>query len=438
MLRRILLFTALAAMLLAAPAAQARVLDIDIFGPGQSRVNMTLAEPLALDQGATPPADAAAFSELVLENLGLLPFLNLVPAETILGGTTMPGVRRDDIDFRRFLISKVDLVMTAGWRAGSDGASRLECRVFEASTGRQVVGKAYLAVTTETLPKVADLFCSHFMEALTGRGEFFRSRLAFTRKTGDAREIWTMTPQGRGLRQVTYFDGSCVSPAWSADGRYLAFSHHSVFQHTLGVWDSVRNRVFESKPPGTTIGGVAFTPQGEVVVALTRGNMEIYKMTRDLTRIAETIVSSWAIDVSPSFDAEGLRMAFTSDRQGNPQVFVKDMQSGRVERVTYEGKYNTSPSLSPDGRLVVFSRRTKHGHRIFVADISTGRERQLTFGPGNDEEPAFSPDGYFVVFSSNRSGRYRLYLTTRHGDEPRLLDTGSGDVTHPAFGLRME
>ncbi len=430
----VILILALAAPA-AAPAAQA--LSIDIFGPGQSRVNMAFTEPLPLGAGQSVPSEAGAFMNLVRENLAYLPFLRLVPDAEILGGTRMPGVTRDDIDMRRFQLSKVDLVMTAGWQPAAEG-SRLECRVYEASTGRLVVGKAYLRVAPDSLVKVADLFCSHFMEALTGRGEFFRSRIAFSRQSGKNREIWTMTPQGRDLRQVSFFGGTSVSPTWSPDGRYLAFSHHSIWQHTLGVWDSTANRIFEAKLPGTTIGGMAFMPDGSLAVAITRGNMDIFKMTRDLTRIDKPLVDNWAIDVSPCFDDEGRLMAFTSDRQGNPQIFVKDMESGKEERVTFEGKYNTSPSLSPDGRLVVYSRRTPGGHRIFVTDIQTMRERQLTFGPGNDEEPAFSPDGYFVVFSSNRSGTYRLYLTTRHGDEPRALDTGKGAATQPAMGLRPE
>ena len=361
-----------------------------------------------------------------------------MPPEEVLGGVALDGVTAAGIDFKRFQISKVDLILTLGWRPEEGRPGRLEARVYEAFSGRLVVGKAY-RVTRDSLSRAADMFCAHFMEAVTGHGEFFRSVLAYTRSgQGNAREIWTMTPQGRERRQVTFFGGSSISPAWSPDGRYLTFAHHGSSSHTLGVWDKKRNRIFRTKLPGTTIGGTAFEPDGSVAVALSRGNMEIFRLTRDLTRIKETIVKSWAIDVSPSFSADGSRMVFVSDRKGNPQIFLKDMATGKERRLTFEGKYNTSPSISPDGKLVVFSRRTKQGHRIFVMDIDTGRERQISYGPGADEEPAFSPDGYFVVFASNRTGHYQLYLTTRHGDEPRHLDTGKGDVTHPAFGPRLQ
>lgn len=436
MLRALALSLMLAALLPAAVFAS-DALTIDIYGPGQSRVNMALAMPKGLD-GSLVPAEAAGFQKLVQQNLDFLPFIKQMAPAEVLGGVALGGVTRDGIDFRRFQMSKVDLVMTTGWKAAGDGSSRLECRVYETFTSRLVVGKAYSGVQQDNLSRVADLFCAAFMEALTGRDEFFRSIIAFSKKDKDgSRQVWTVTPQGRELRRITYLKGASISPSWSSDGRYLAFAHHSNHSHTLGVWDSKDNRIFRTKLPGTTIGGTAFGEGDRVVVALSRGNMEIFELTRDLRRIHRTLVQNWSIDVSPSFTADRQTMAFTSDRRGNPHVFVQDMKTGKVTRVTSEGKYNTSPSISPDGKLVVFSRRTSEGHRIFLHDIETGRERQLSFGPGSDEEPAFSPDGYFICFASNRSGQYQLYMTTRHGAEPKLLPTGSGAATHPAFGPKF-
>jgi len=332
-------------------------------------------------------------------------------------------------------LRRVDLVLTTGRMSEPGEQTRLECRVYEVFTGRLLAGKAYLGVAGENLSRVADMFCASFMEKLTGNGDFFRSVLAFTKtEAKDRREIWTVKPQGRDLRQVTFLSGSNVGPSWSRDGRYLVFGHHGTYDHTLGVWDADQDRTFQVKLPGGTIAGTAFTPENQVVVALSRGNMDIFLLTTELLKIQKTLVNSWAIDVSPSLDQSGKKMAFVSDRQGNPQVYLKDLETGKTRRVTYEGNYNTSPNLSPDGRLVAFSRRTSAGHRIFVHNLATGAETQVSFGPGNDEEPAFAPDGYFIAFSSNRGGAYRIYLTTRHGGEARMVPTGKGAATHPSFG----
>jgi len=413
----------------------AKALSVDIYGPGQKKINMAFADPLGLGLDNRAPQEAVEFIRYLRANLSLLPFLNLMDPGEILGGSMLDGVDGESMDYRRFSISKADMVMTMGWRPTPAGPAGLECRVFDVFGQRLVVGKAYSNVSENNLPQVADMFSAALMEALTGQGDFFRSRLAFTRNEGNnVREIWVAGPQGRDPKRVTRLGGSSISPSWSRDGRYIVFAHHSANTHTLGMWDSDDDRVFRVNLPGTTISGTAFTPENRVVVALSRGNMEIFMLTKDLTRIAQTEVQSWAIDVSPSFDAAGDKMAFASDRHGNPHIYVKDMRTKEIKRVTYDGKYNTSPSLSADGNMVAFSRRTPQGHRIFVHNLNTGRERQITFGPGNDEEPAFSPDGYFIVFASNRNGEYKLYLTTIHGAEPKMIPLGSGAITHPSFG----
>lgn len=426
---------ALAMLVIPAESFAAKALSVDIYGPGQKKINIVFADPLGLGLDNRAPQEAGEFLDNMRANLGLLPFLNLMPSGEILGGTMLEGVDGVSMDYRRFSVSKADLVMTLGWRPRPGGPAGVECRVFDVFSQRLVVGKAYSNVSRDNLAQVADMFSAALMEALTGRGDFFRSRLAFTRtEQNNVREIWISGPQGRNPQRVTRLGGSSISPSWSRDGRYIAFAHHSSNTHTLGMWDSSDNRVFRVNLPGTTISGTAFTPDNRIVVALSRGNMEIFMLTKDLTRIAQTVVQSWAIDVSPSFDAEGKKMAFTSDRHGNPHIYIKDMETNEIRRVTYEGKYNTSPSLSGDGDLVAFSRRTPEGHRIFVHNLNTGRERQVSFGPGNDEEPAFSPDGYFIVFASNRTGQYKLYLTTIHGAEPKMIAVGDGSITHPSFG----
>lgn len=112
-----------------------------------------------------------------------------------------------------------------------------------------------------------------------------------------------------------------------------------------------------------------------------------------------------------------------------------DRDSGSVQRITYEGTYNTKPSLSPDGRFIVFARLTGDGQRIFIRDLVANQERQITFGPGNDEDPSFDPDGYFVSFASTRNGGTKIFVTTRYGDPAKQIPTGPGDAMAPAWGV---
>jgi TolB protein len=417
-----------------APGHCQESLEVTIYGPGQNTLNFIQAEPFGLAGPGTTPEFAGDFDELVQQNLNLVPFLSLMNGGDVLGGAKLEGVTAENIDFKRFHLSRADLIMTTAWKAEEAGTSRLECRVYEVFSGRLLAGKAYGGLKKDMLPRVADAFCSKLMEAMTGKGGFFTSNLAFTRRHSPThREIWTVKPQGRNLKRVTFFNGQCVSPTWSLDGRYMAFSHHSSHSHNLGVLDTNSGQVFQVKPPGLTVSGMSFMPNGRLALGLSRGNMEIYQLTTNLRKIAKTLESNWAIDVSPVFDERGEVMVFVSDRQGSPQIYRKYLGNGTVDRLTYEGNYNTSPTLSSDGRLVAFSRLTPDGHRIFVHDTETGFERQVSFGPGNDEEPAFAPGDYFIAFASDRGGKYHLYLSTVVGGRAKRIPTGEEEATHPAF-----
>lgn len=424
--------------------AHARSLEVDIYGPGQGALNLVSAEPLGSAGPAGPitgaPAMGSQLKKLIDGNLYYLPFLNVVEGGTILGGNRLAGFKAPDVDMRRYQLAGVDLLITAGWPTPAPGKSpSVELRVYEVLSGKLVLGKAYYDITPEMLPRVADRFCADFMKALTGRGDFFLSTLAFVKKAGKTqKDIWSVHATGRDLRQLTKLKGLSLSPSWSPDGRYIIFSHIGDRYHSLGVWDRLTRRVQHIKFPGNTIIGPTFLPNNKVAVSLASGgNPDIYLLNHIFQK-ESTLIENWAIDVSPSFDATGTKMAYVSSRRGNPHIFLKDLKTGSDERVTREGKYNTNPSISPDGELVAFSRMVDGQHRIFVLDLVTGREKQVTFGPGNDEMPSFAPDGYFLAFSSSRTGQYKIYLTTRHGGDPRMVPTGPGEDTMPSWGFVPE
>ncbi|EFI33256.1 WD40 domain protein beta Propeller [Desulfonatronospira thiodismutans ASO3-1] len=414
-------------------------LHIDIFGPGEDRINAFVAPPRDLQSEVLHnPELGSRIYDGLQSNLGLLPFLTQVNPEHILGGPGVEGVRGRDIDFRKFNLSRVDLLLTIGLEQHAGGPGSVEIRAFEVFDQRMILGRAYDLQDLDQVPLMLRRFCAELMEYLTGNGDFFRSRLAFERKKNGNKDIWSVTPQGNDLTRLTDLRGITLSPAWSPDGSRIAFTLMRDNEHHLGIWDLEKGEEEVFSMPGNTVISPAFSPEGRLALSLDpMGRPDIYWLDDDYG-VDETIMEHWAIDVSPSFDASGTKMAFASGRLGNPHIFVHDFEKGQIQRVSYEGRYNTNPSISPEGDFVAFTRQTPDGHRIFVVDLETGREKQISSGPGNDEDPAFAPDGYFVAFSSNRSGEYRLYLTTRNGDEPREISTGEGNAKAPAWGLEKD
>lgn len=422
--------------LCAFPAQAQQQIEIDIYGPGQQQLNMYTA-PVAALSGPAPGQPAEALRQAILDNLGFLPFLAQTKSSDVLGGTGLKGVRKKDIDFKRFRLARVDLLLSIGWKPQSGGLGLVELRLFDVFSQRLMLGKGYRIMDQEQVDVVADRFCAEIVDTLAGNGDVFRSRLAFVRQNSTAKNIWTVGVQGRNPKQITRLEGVSMSPAWSWDGRRMAFTYLDERRHRLGLWDRDAGQIKAMVLPGNTLISPVFSPQGQVVLSLDPyGNPDIFTLSEDWT-IESPLVRHWGIDISPQFDEKGEKMVFVSSRLGNPHIFVRDMDSGEVERVSFEGTYNTSPTISPDGRFVAYSRRTDDGHRIVVHDLESGASRQITKGPGNDEDPTWAPDGYFLAFSSNRNGTYKLYLTTRNGDTPKQIPTGPGAATAPAWGPPM-
>jgi len=409
-------------------------LTVDIHGPGQRLVNITLLPPKGLDGKPVPVESAKAFEALVANNFSYIPFLKLMPVTELLGGDPSKGVKGSDIDYKPMQLARIDLCMTTGWNG-----DYIEVRVFETFSGRRVVGKSYNDIGEMSLALATDRFSSAFLEALTGKKGFFDSPIAFVRQEGKTKEIFTVLPQGRSLKRITKLGGFNLSPAWSMNGEKIAFTHIGKTRHELGIYDSKTKKIrMLSKGLGQTVISPVFGPNDRLAVSLNRnGATNIYELDGKF-KPKRMLARSPYIDVSPSFDRTGNLMVFTSGRAGNPHIYLMDLKSGKVRRVTVTGKYNTHPCLSPNGRYVAYTHRTSNGHRIYLHDLTTGREKQLTFGPGSDEYPAFGPDGYFVAFASNRSGEYKLYLSTRHGDTPRKISTGKGQAFAPAWDTSLQ
>ncbi|MBO6171174.1 MAG: PD40 domain-containing protein [Desulfovibrio sp.] len=432
-MKKLLLFLLTLAVWPALGSGAQAAMRVDIYGPGQNIVNLALAAPVRGPQ-TEATGMGAALQKIVQQNLSFLPFMRLTDPKAVLGGTVLAGWEPPTLDFKRFQLAGSDIVVTTYWPEGDSGTRPVQIRAFETNTGGRLFGKEYPKVTSKDLPEVADRFCADLLEALTGNGSFFRSTLAFVKKNGKMNaNVWLVKPTGRDLRQITNMPGESMSPAWSPDGRFVVFTHIDQQSHALGVWDRASGKVQRIRFPGNVVIGPAFTPDNKVAVALSNGKYPVIFLLNHVFQKERILEGGNSINVSPTFDSTGTKMAFTSSRMGGPQIFLKDLSSGSVTRVSKNGTYNTEANLSPDGTLVVYSRMTEYGHRIFVQDMVTGMERQITFGPGSDEQPSFCADSYFIAFASTRGG-HGIYLTTRHGGDAKQVPTG-GAAYFPRWGM---
>jgi Tol biopolymer transport system component len=158
------------------------------------------------------------------------------------------------------------------------------------------------------------------------------------------------------------------------------------------------------------------------------------------------LISSTRWDHGPQFSPDGKRIAFTSARSGNMEIWLCDADGLNLVQLTSFGDADAgSPRWSPDGRQIAFD-CSKSGHReIYVVSAEGGRPRRLTEGPADDDvRPGWSRDGRWIYFGSNRGGDWQVWKApveggqavqvTQHGGR-EAVESGDGKYIYYNKGL---
>ena len=161
------------------------------------------------------------------------------------------------------------------------------------------------------------------------------------------------------------------------------------------------------------------------------GNPEIYVMKADGS--AQTrLTFDPAVDADPAFSPDGTRLAFTSTRDGNPEIYVMADDGSAQTRLTFDPAADQQADWSPDGTRIAFESTRDGNHEIYAMNPDGSAVTNLTVSPEFDADPSWHPDGASIAFVSGPSGALNIF-TLRPGTAGRTRLTRGLDVHHPAW-----
>ena len=185
-------------------------------------------------------------------------------------------------------------------------------------------------------------------------------------------------------------------------------------------------------PEGEDDTAPVWSPDGQKIAFVSQrdGNREIYVTDADCASLptgcgqnAINVTRHPADDWTPAWSPDGKRLAFSSIRAGNWEIFVLDTTClsapescpDSLIQITADGNGNLAPIWSPDGTRLAFSNKATGNWDIYTMTTSGSDLRQVTTDPSNDLSPAWSPDGSRLAFESNRDGNVEIYLMDANG-----------------------
>lgn len=151
-----------------------------------------------------------------------------------------------------------------------------------------------------------------------------------------------------------------------------------------------------------------------------------------------TRAASPAVTASTSAGAQSQKLhalgwiAFTSQRDGNPEIYIMRPDGTEPGRLTEQPADDVQPALSPDGKHIAFASKRDGNYEIYRMDANGSNLARLTRDAGEDIQPTWSPDGQRIAFASNRSGRYGIYVMANDGANVTALGSRAG-AYNPAW-----
>jgi TolB protein len=310
----------------------------------------------------------------------------------------------------------------------------------------QVLGKQYNEAASQDMARtIAHRFADEIIARLGGGiNGIAETKIFFISARTGSKEVWVMDYDGANQHAVTHLGSISLSPRVSPDNSRIAFATLGHEGWSVRMYSLELGRLVAF--PAGTAGGANQSPAwsadgAKIAFSSSRsGDPEIW--VADASGSAPKRITYFkGPDVSPVWNPRtNAQLAWVSGRTGLPQIYTMDQDGANIQRMT-DGGYAVSPSWSSSGQFLTFSWNRKYGpgapggQDIYLMDVATKRWQQLTHDAGTNDFPSWAPDVRHIVFERRQGSHTEIWSMLSDGTDQHQL-THSGNNFMPNWSWK--
>ena len=297
-------------------------------------------------------------------------------------------------------------------------------------------------------------------KTLFGSDGVASTRILYTIKSSStskwASEVWEADYDGQNQRKIPAGNGYIVTPIYAPPKPGYTTGTFFFVSYTTGQPKIYYQKLGDNTPPHrlTLMKGNQLMPaisrQRDKVAFISdiTGNPDLFILpfnseTGETGKPYQIFSTHLATQGSPTFSPDGSQIAFVSNKDGSPRIYVMNVPSPgtslkniKASILTKRNKESSAPAWSPDGTKIAYCAVTQGVRQIWVYDFVSREERQITQGPGNKENPTWAPNSLHLLFNSSDAGSCNLYMINLHQPEATQITFGPGEKRFPSWEPR--
>jgi Tol biopolymer transport system component len=279
--------------------------------------------------------------------------------------------------------------------------------------------------------------------------------IAFVSSKGDAPStLQIVDANGSNVRKLVDLE-DVSSPAWSPDGKQLAFDARENDTSEIFVVNADGSNLRRLTNNSVEDGQPTWSPDGSKIAFVSQrdGSNEIYVMNNNGANVVR-LTNNPHNDTEPAWSPNGKKILFVSTRDlpesqsAESNLYTMNVDGSQVQRLSDRAGGEHDPAWSPDGNQIAFgvygygqAMGDLGGDQLFVMNADGSNIRQLTSDAVGGISPTWSPDGKFIAiistyYEDNGNARSILYTISAMGAKVTRVITDESNQAQPAWSPR--